>query len=238
MRRLWGGMSTPDLADARFARQRLLSGIGAGGLELVRNARIHVVGGGNTAGPALVHLAQAGVGAIYVDDGADVDGLADGDGESWMFAPDQVGRPRTLAALDALRAASALVEVRPFASDLEPTATLICVQREAVTRKAAERARQAGLPHVVALANGDGGAVISIPSGAPCFRCAFQPGARLPVRAGAASALGSLAAVELLLLVARALPGTAGGRRIDLTEGWPSTKPTARLPGCDCFQVL
>jgi adenylyltransferase/sulfurtransferase len=230
-------MSAVDPSGARFARQRLLPGIGPDGLELIRNARIHVVGAGDLAGPALLHLAQAGVRTIYVDDGADVDGLPDGDGGSWMYAPDQVRRPRALAALEALRSASALVEVRPIATDVEPTATLVCAPRETVARTAAERARRAGLPHVVALASGDGGVVITIPSGAPCFRCAFQPGARLPLRAGAASSLGALAAVELLLVVARALPGSGAGRRIDLSEGWPSTRPTARLPGCDCVDV-
>jgi adenylyltransferase/sulfurtransferase len=230
-------MSGADLTGDRFARQRLLAGIGASGLELVRNARIHVVGAGAVAGPALLHLAQVGVRTIYVDDGADVDGLPDGDGESWMYPPDQVGRPRILAALEALRAASSLVEVRPIASDVEPTATLVCAQREPVARKAAERARRAGLPHVVAIANGDGGVVITIPSGAPCFGCAFQPGARLPLQPGAATSLGGLAAVELLLVVARVLPGAGAGRRIDLSEGWPGTRPTARVPGCDCVNV-
>jgi len=230
-------MSATDLSGVRFARQRLLPGIGPEGLELVRNARIHVVGAGDMAGPALLHLAQVGVRAIFVDDGADVDGLADGDGESWMYAPGQVGRPRALEALEVLRAASTLVEVRPIATDVEPTATLVCAQREPVARNAAERARRAGLPHVVAIGSGEGGVVITIPSGAPCFRCAFQPGARLPLRAGAGASLGTLAAVELLLVVARALPGPGAGRRIDLSEGWPSTRPTARVPGCDCVNV-
>jgi len=230
-------MSSADGEDVRFARQRLLPGFGPEGQELLREARVHVVGAGAAAGPALLQLSQAGVGTIYVDDGADVDGASDGDAGSWLYSPGQVGQPRIFAAVLALRAESRFVQVRPFATDAEPTATLVCAQREPVARIAADRARRAGVPHVVALGTGDGGTVVTIPSGAPCFRCAFQPGARLPPRPGAAAALGSLAAVELLLVVARLLPGNGTGRRIDLAEGWPSVRPTARTPGCDCKNV-
>jgi len=230
-------MSSADAEGARFASQRLLPGLGPEGQELLREARVHVVGAGAAAGPALLQLSQAGVGTIYVDDGADVDGASDGDAGSWLYSPGQVGQPRIFAAVLALRAESRFVQVRPFATDAEPTATLVCAQREPVARIAADRARRAGLPHVVALGSGDGGTVVTIPSGAPCFRCAFQPGATLPPRPGAAAALGSLAAVELLLVVARQFPGNGTGRRIDLAEGWPSVRPTVRTPGCDCQNV-
>jgi adenylyltransferase/sulfurtransferase len=227
-------MSPTGAEDARFARQQLLPGIGPAGQQLIRDARIHVVGAGAAAGPALLYLTQAGVGTIYVDDGGDVD---DQDAGSWLFTPDQVGQPRLFAAIEVLRGASSFVRVRAYATDTEPTATLVCSQREPVARTAAERARMAGLPHVVALASGDGGEVLAIPSGAPCFGCASRPGARLPPHAGAAAAIGTLAAVELLLVVARVLPGNRIGRRIDLAEGWPSVRPTARIPGCDCHAV-
>ena len=234
-------MSLIDAGEARFARQRLLPGLGPEGQELIREARVHVVGAGAAAGPALLYLSQAGVGTIYVDDGAEVDGASDGDAGSWLYSSGQLGQPRVFAAVEALRAASSFVHVRAIATDAEPTATLVCAQREPVARIAADRARRAGLPHVVALGNGDGGTVVTIPSGAPCLRCAFQPGARLPPRPGAAAALGSLAAVELLLLVARLFPGdgtgSGTGRRIDLVEGWPSVRPTLRTPGCDCQNV-
>jgi len=230
-------MSVADAEGARFARQRLVPALGPEGQQLFRDARIHVVGAGAVAGPALLHLAQAGVGTIFVDDGADVDGAVDGDAGSWLYSPDQVGQPRLLAAIAALRAASAFVRVRACATDAEPTATLVCAQREPVARLAAERARLAGLPHVVALGDGDGGAVVTIPSGAPCLRCALQPGARVTPRPGASAAIGTLAAVELLLVVARLLPGDGAGRRIDLVEGWPRVRPTARTPGCDCRNV-
>ncbi|BDG06107.1 HesA/MoeB/ThiF family protein [Anaeromyxobacter oryzae] len=227
-------MSLTDAEAARFARQLLLPGLGEAGQQRIRDARIHVVGAGATGGPALLHLARAGVGTIYVDDGADV---ASGDAAAWLYAPDDAGRPRMFTAIAALRDASPLVEVRAHATGADVTATLVCAPSEAVARTAAERARLAGLPHVVVLGDGDGGEVVSIPSGAPCLGCASRPGARVPPRAGTAAALGTLGALELLLLVGRLGPGAATGRRITLVDGWPAVQPTARTPGCDCHNV-
>jgi len=227
-------MSPTSAEDARFAHQQLLPGVGPAGQQLIRDARIHVVGAGAVAGPALLYLTQAGVGTIYVDDGGNVNDQGAG---SWLFTPDQVGQPRLFAAIEVLRAASSFVRVRAYATDTEPTATVVCAEREPVARKAAERARLGGLPHVVALASGDGGEVVVVPPGAPCYGCASRPGARLPPRSGAAAAIGTLAAVELLLVVLRLLPGKAIGRRIDVADGWPSVRLTARTPGCDCHNV-
>lgn len=218
-------------AEARFAGQALLPGFAEAGLPRLRDARVHVVGAGPVAAPALLYLARAGVGTLYLDDGADVE---PGDSGAWLYAPAQVGQSRLLAALEVLRAASCTVEVRPAASDTSATATLICARSEGVARTSAERARLAGLPHVVALGDAGGGEVISIPIGAPCFACASRPGARVQPRGGAAAAIGTLAALELLLLVAGAAPGQERGRRIALVEGRPGAEATARRPGCGC----
>jgi molybdopterin-synthase adenylyltransferase len=227
-------VSLTEAQTARFARQLRLPGLGAAGLETFRSASIHVVGAGATAGPALLFLAQAGVGKLFLDDGADVGGE---DARAWLYAPEQVGQHRMFAAGEALRAASSHVEVRPHATGTFVTAALACPEDETVARRAAEAARRAGLPHVVALASGDGGEIVTIPAGAPCFNCASRPAARLPVRRGAAAAVGTLAALELLLMLAGAVPGGNTGRRIEIAEGWPKVEPTSRNPGCDCRNV-
>jgi len=227
-------MSDGGPEASRFARLRLVPGVGAAGLQLLRAARVHVVGAGAMGGPALLYLAQAGVGTLFVDDGEDVDA---GGAGAWLYDPQQAGRPRLFAAAEVLGRASRFTRIRGYASDAAPTATLVCAQREPVARAASERARLAGLAHVVAFGDGEGGGVVTIPSGAPCIRCAVEPGARFPLRPAAAAALGTLAAVELLLVVARLLPGKGAGRRTDLLDGWPSTRPTARRPGCDCHVV-
>jgi hypothetical protein len=207
--------------------------LGETGARLVQDARVHVVGAGVLAGPALLTLARAGVGTIYVDDADDV---APGDAAGWLLDPGAPAGPRPLAALAALRASSPRVEVRPHASGTSPTATLVCAPGEALAHAAAERARTSGLPHVVALADGDGGEVVTVPSGAPCLKCATGPAARVRPSPAAAATLGTLAALELLLVVARLLPPGAG-RRIALVEGLPRTEATARRPGCDCRNV-
>jgi ThiF family protein len=221
-------------ANVRFSRAAQLPDFGPPGVENLRFARVHVVGAGAAAGPAILLLAQAGVGTLLLDDGADV---AREDAASWLYTEGQAGQLRMLAAMEALRAASGLVQVRPFATDSAVTATLVCVDDETVARRAAEQARRDGLTHVVALASGDGGVVVEVPTGAPCFRCAYAPSVRIPPLWAAASAVGTLAALELCLLVARVVRGGSVGRRIDLVDGWPTSKATERIPGCDCHNV-
>jgi hypothetical protein len=227
-------MSLTEAEAARFARQLNLPGVGPAGVDRFRAARIHVVGAGPTAGPALLLLAQAGVGRLYLDEGADVGAE---DAKAWLYGPEQVGQHRLFAAIETLRGASSLSEVRPYATATPVTATLVCVETEGVARAAADDARRSGLPHVVALASGDGGDVVAVPIGAPCFNCAWRPAAREPPRRGAAAAVGTLAALELLLLVAGAVPGGNAGRRIELAGGWPKGEPTVRNPTCKCWYV-
>jgi adenylyltransferase/sulfurtransferase len=222
-------VSEPVDQEARFARQDLLPGFGEMGRHRLRQARVHVVGAGRLAAPALLYLASAGVGTLYLDDGGDVDFT---DTPGWLHPASQAGRPRLLAALEALAGRGPGVEVRPYATGVTPSATLICAGSEGVAHLASERARQAVLPQVVALGAGDGGEVVSIPAGAPCLRCATGPAARVQASGVAAGALGSLAALELILLLAGQL--APGGRRPALEAGRLRVAPTARRPGCAC----
>ena len=94
---------------------------------------------------------------------------------------------------------------------------------------------RAGLPHVVALADGDGGEVISIPRGAACFSCGSRPGTGSPARPGTPAAIGALGAMELVLLLAGAAHDVTG-RRTQLILGQPMSSPTVKVPGCPCTQ--
>jgi adenylyltransferase/sulfurtransferase len=219
-----------EAEEARYARQLILPGFAAATQELLRGARVHVVGAGEVAGPALVYLAAAGVGALLVDDPLDV---GPDDGAAWLYAADQVGQARTFAAAAALGALNAGARIRPHATGAEPTAALICAASMGTCREAAERARRAGLPHVVALADGGGGEVVAIPVGAPCYGCASRPGRAGPASPGTPAALGALGALELLALLAGATAGP-GGRRIELAGGMPQAQPTSRAPSCAC----
>jgi len=218
-----------DAEVARYARQLLLPGMGKVPQEFLKAARVQVVGGGPVAGTALLYLAQAGVGTILVDDAAD---LAPEDAAGWIYPPDRAGETRAAAAIEFLRAASSLVRPRLHATGSDPTAALVCAGG-AVAREAAERARQAGIPHVVAAGDGDGGAVVVVPPGAACYACSYRAGTGVAPPPATAAAVGALAATELVLLVA----GTAQapqGRRIELVRGHPQAQATSRRPGCPC----
>ena len=216
---------------ARYARQLSLPGFVPATQELLRLARVQVVGAGEVAGPALLYLAAAGVGSLLVDDARD---LAPDDAPSWLYGAGEVGQPRAFAAISAVRAATSFCKPRPYATGAHPTAALICAASPRTAREAAEQARLAGLPHVVALADGDDGEVVSVPPGAPCYQCASRlaSGATAPPGA-AAAALGALAALELLQMVAGLVEGPAG-RRVDLVVGEPRARPTTRVAGCAC----
>jgi adenylyltransferase/sulfurtransferase len=217
---------------ARYARQLMLPGLGPLTQEFLRSARIHVVGAGEVAGPALLYLAAAGIGTLYVDDGLDV---GQEDVAGWLYRADQVGEARAFAAIAALKEASAFSKARAYATGAEPTAALVCTASVGVAREAAQRARAAGLPHVVALVDGEGGEVVVVPRGAACFACASRSGMGALPRPGAAAALGALAACELLLMVAGAAQGDTG-RRIELVAGQPVSRATSKVPGCPCTQ--
>ncbi|HET7753961.1 MAG TPA: ThiF family adenylyltransferase [Anaeromyxobacteraceae bacterium] len=223
-------MPLSDAEIARYARQLLLPGFGPVSQEFLRAARVQVVGAGAIAGPAMVYLAQAGVGTITVDDAADV---ALGDSAHWLYPPDREGMPRMSVAIEALRRVSSFTKPKLHATGADPTAVLVCPESYGVAREAAERARAAGLPHVVAQGDGDGGVVVTVPVGAACFSCASMAGAGLPATPGAAASLGALAALELLLVLAHAAQDPKG-RRIELVRGVPQARATQKQPGCAC----
>jgi adenylyltransferase/sulfurtransferase len=226
-----GGAPLSEDRVARYARQLLVPGIGEPGQERLLGARIRVVGAGSVAGPALIHLVQAGVGRIWLDDPEPV---GEGDLWGWLHPPAAIGSPRVSSAQAALGPHSRYVSVEPYPTGGVPTAALVCAATQAQALAAAEAARRAGIPHVVVETDGEGGVVIAIPPGAPCYQCAHSSGAGRPPTAPAA-ALGALAALELIQLVAD--PTRASGRRIDLLRGVPSARATVRIPGCACGGV-
>ncbi len=223
-------MALSEAEVERYARQLILPGFVPLTQEFLRMARVHVVGASEVGGPALLYLATSGVGNLLVDDGMDV---APEDTAAWLYGADQVGQARVFSAIEALRAASSFSKARPYSTGADPTAALICTAWSGTARDAAERARLAGIPHVVAVVDGEGGQVVSVPTGAPCYSCACRPGSGAASRPGAAAAVGALGALELLQIIAGVVTGP-GGRRIDLVLGEPQARATARVPGCPC----
>jgi adenylyltransferase/sulfurtransferase len=222
----------PELTEdgiARWARQLLVPGFGAVGQERLLASRIRVVGADMLAAPALVYLVQAGVGKLWVDD-PDLVGPADAGG--WLYGREVEGQPRAAAAVASLAPLSRFVAVEVYPTGGVPTATLVVASSAAQALASAEAARRAQVPHVVLEADGEGGTVVSVPVGAPCYACARgATGAGRPPTPSAA-ALSALAALELLLLVAD--PTLTAGRRFELIRGFSRVRATARLTGCAC----
>ena len=97
--------------EGRYDRQTMLPEIGPEGQERLRRARVLIVGAGGLGSPVSLYLAGAGVGRI---------GLVDDDrvGRSnlhrqVLYAEDEVGQPKALAAARRLRALNPDVEVEP-----------------------------------------------------------------------------------------------------------------------------
>jgi molybdopterin-synthase adenylyltransferase len=223
-------MALSEAEVARYARQLLLPGLGEEGQERLRAARVRVTGGGMGAGPALVYLAEAGVGNLWIDD---PDSVAAGDGAGWIFAPGDEGKARGPLAAAAARAANGGVVADVFRAGARPTAVLACGTSLDVTRAIAEESRLLGLPLVAADVDGQGGAVTVVPVGAPCYACASRPGLGAPPTPEGAAVVGALAALELVLLVGGAAQEPAA-RRVEIFRGTPLTRATVRQPGCAC----
>jgi molybdopterin-synthase adenylyltransferase len=194
--------------------------------ERLAAARLRVVGAGLAAGPALAALVRAGFGKIWVEDGGPA-----GAGPGWL-GPAAEGATRAAAACAALGTASRLARVERYPAGGVPSATLVCAGSPPESMAAAEQARRAGVPHVVLEPDGEGGAVVVVPPGAPCYACGRSPSFawKAPLPGGAP--LGCLAAVELLLLVLE--PGAVAGRRLELAAGLISDRPTVRRAACAC----
>jgi molybdopterin-synthase adenylyltransferase len=223
-------MPLTEAEIARYARQLLLPAFGEAGQERLRDARVRLAGGGLASGPAGVYLAQAGVGTIWVDD---IGMVAPKDRGGWIFPPDKDGALRSEAATEALRSANGLVRASLVKPREALTAVLVCSEGRDELRAIAEEARDDGLPHVVAEVHGDGGSVVVVPVGAPCYACSYRAAVPEPPTAAGAAAVGALAVLELVLLVSGAAQ-TPLHRRIDLVRGQPLTRTTARQPGCAC----
>jgi adenylyltransferase/sulfurtransferase len=222
----------PPLDDARlarFSRQLLVPGLGEAAQQRLAQACVRAVGAGQVPSAALVYLVQAGVGRLWIDDAEQV---SPQDAGGWLHPPGAVGRPRAEVVREALAPLSRFASVEAYPKGGVPTAALIAASSVTHALQAAEASRRAGIPHVVVEPDGDGGAVVSIPPGAPCYACARSTGGAGRPPAPGIAALASLAATELVQLVAA--PGSIPGRRLDLVRGVATLRPTARLAGCAC----
>lgn len=135
-----------------------------------RRAAVVVVDGATRVGtPLAAVLAASGIGRVHVrDDGVTAAGEAVVGGAT---AADE-GRPRSLAAADAVRRASPLTDLRAPAGGSSPDLVVLARPWAASDPTAAGWSR-AGVPHLVATVRGATGVVgpLVVPGVTSCLRC-------------------------------------------------------------------
>jgi hypothetical protein len=141
-----------------------------GGWRARRRAVVVVEGATRVGTPLAAMLAASGVGRVSVRD----PGLtAAGDAVVGGLSAADEGRPRSLAAADAVRRANPLTDLRPLPSDV--AADLVVLARPwAASDPLAAGIHRSGVPHLVATVRGQTGVVgpLVVPGATSCLHCA------------------------------------------------------------------
>jgi bacteriocin biosynthesis cyclodehydratase domain-containing protein len=144
---------------------------GRGGVWRARRTAAVVVEGATRVGvPLAAILAASGIGRVSVRDSGLVtagDAVVGG-----LTAADE-GRPRALAAADAVRRASPLTDLRPT-PPAGPADLVILARAWAGSDPLAAGLQRAGVPHLVAAVRGETGIIgpLVVPGSTGCLRCA------------------------------------------------------------------
>jgi ThiF family protein len=142
----------------------------AGRWRTRRQSSVVVDGAGRVGAPLAALLAASGVGRVHVRDrgaATAADAVVGG-----VTAGDE-GRPRALAAADAVRRANPLTDLRPLPPDRPPDLVVLCRPWAAADPLHVALQRD-GTPHLVATVRGETGVVgpLVLPGTTSCLRCA------------------------------------------------------------------
>ena len=218
-----------------------------------RRSGVVVVEGATRVGtPLAAVLAASGVGRVSVRDAgltSAADAVVGG-----LTAADE-GRPRSLAAADAVRRASPLTDLRPLPSDASPD-LVVLARAWAASDPLVAGIQRAGVPHLVATVRGETGVVgpLVVPGVTSCLRCADLhrrdadprwPRLAAQLTAGDAPPSGAtvtclLTAVTAALQVLAYLDGTGAPATLDATvelrppDLLPRIRRWSAHPACGC----
>jgi hypothetical protein len=157
-------------ATARTAPELPAALVRPGGWQARRQSVVVVEGATRVGTPLAAMLAASGIGRVSVRD----PGLtAAGDAVVGGLSAADEGRPRSLAAAEAVRRVSPLTDLRPLASD--SGADLVVLARPwASSDPLAAGIHRSGVPHLVATVRGETGVVgpLVVPGVTSCLHCA------------------------------------------------------------------
>jgi molybdopterin/thiamine biosynthesis adenylyltransferase len=168
---------------SRYARHITLREIGGAGQRQLREARVLVVGAGGLGSPALLYLGAAGIGAIGIIDGDQVE--TSNLQRQVIHGDADLGRPKVQSAADAVAALNPHVVVRTYARrltgeiapDLLEGYDLVLDGTDSYASRALVNAAavKAGRPLIAAaLTAWEGQISLYDPArGGPCYACLF-----------------------------------------------------------------
>ncbi len=165
----------------RYARQMMVPGVGQDGQRRLAAAHVLVVGAGGLGCPALQYLAGAGVGRITL---VDPDHVEEGNlHRQPLYRMADLGRAKTLAARDHLRAAHPDVDVVALTAALHPAITggmvepadivIDAADSFAVSYMLSDACLRLGKPLISASVLGQTGYVGAYCAGVPSLRAVF-----------------------------------------------------------------
>ena len=179
----------------RYARQTCLPEVGAAGQAALKAARVLVVGCGGLAAPVLQYLAGAGVGHLMLIDG-DTVALSNLHRQT-LFRETDVGKSKTQAAANTLRALNAECVIETLNTPLDPsnaaqlvtqsTLVLDCADSFAASYILSDTCQAKGVPLISASVLGFAGYVGGFCGSAPSLRAIFPD---LPDRAASCATAG------------------------------------------------
>jgi bacteriocin biosynthesis cyclodehydratase domain-containing protein len=156
-------------ATARTAAELPAALARPGGWRARRQSVVVVEGATRVGAPLAAMLAASGIGRVSVRDAGIT---AAGDAVVGGLSAADEGRPRSLAAADAVRRANPLTDLRPLPSD---AADLVVLARPwAASDPLTAGLHRSGVPHLVATVRGQTGVVgpLVVPGVTSCLHCA------------------------------------------------------------------
>jgi hypothetical protein len=159
----------PAAAARTAAELPTASPVGAAGWRARRAAMVVVDGATRVGAPLAAILAASGIGRVSVRDTGVVTA---GDAVVGGVSAADEGRPRSLAAAEAVRRASPLTDLRP-PPEGSPADLVVLARPWAASDPLVRGVHRAGVPHLVAAVRGDTGVVgpLVLPGVTGCLRC-------------------------------------------------------------------